>query len=114
MTLPITPEPKQRTKKQNASLHVWCEELARECQHKGISYKAVVQNIEVNWTPEAVKGIIQAVAYAMYGTHHTSELTTKQLSDACKEVDKIFLEQGINILFPSLEEQEFINHYNNI
>lgn len=104
---------KKRTLKQNASLHVWIEELARECNHKGVSYKAVVQNLEVNWTPEAVKGIIQAVAYAMYSTHHTSELTTKQLSEACKEVDKIFLEQGVNIIFPSFEEAEFIKHYSN-
>lgn len=102
---------KQRTKKQNSSLHAWCNELARECNHKGVSYKAVVQNLEVNWTPEAVKGIIQAVAFAMYGTNHTSELTTKQLSEACKEVDRIFLEHGVNIIFPSFQEQEFIKHY---
>lgn len=102
---------KKRTLKQNASMHVWCDELARECNHKGVSYKAVVQNLEVNWTPEAVKGIIQAVAYAMYGTHHTSELTTKQLSEACREVDKIFLEQGVNIDFPSFEEKEFTKYY---
>lgn len=102
---------KKRTLKQNSSLHKWVYELARECNYKGVSYKAVVQNLEVNWTPEAVKGIIQAVAFAMYGTNHTSELTTKQLSEACKEVDKIFLEQGVNIIFPNLEEQEFIKHY---
>ncbi len=107
-------EPKPRTKKQNNALHKWCEELARECNHKGVLYKAIVQNLEVNWTPEAVKGIVQAIAYAMYGTHHTSELTTKQLTEACAEADRIFLEQGINISFPSFEEQEFINHYKNV
>ena len=102
---------KQRTIKQNSSLHAWCNELARECQSKGVSYKAVVKDIQVNWTPEAVKGIIQAIAFAMYGTNHTSELTTVQLTEVCKEVDKMFLEQGVNINFPNLDDNEFIKHY---
>lgn len=103
---------KQRSLKQNASLHKWCDELARECSHKGVSYKAVVQNIQVDWTPEAVKGIIRAVLKAMYKKDSTADATTIELTNACREVDKIFLEQGISIGFPSLEEDEFIKHYN--
>jgi hypothetical protein len=105
---------KQRTNQQNKALHKWCDELARECSHKGVSYKAVVQNMEVDWTPEAVKGIIRAVLKAMYKKDSTADATTVELTNACKEVDKIFLEQGILIGFPSLEEDEFIKHYTNI
>jgi len=102
----------QRTSQQNKALHIWCEELARESQAQGISYKAVVQNMSVDWTPEAVKGIIRAVAKAMYKKDSTADLSTIELTNVCKEVDKIFLEQGININFPSFEEKEFVNYYN--
>ena len=102
---------KKRTNKQNASLHLWCTELAREASNQGVSLKVVMANLECDWTPEAVKGIIRAVLKAMYKKDSTADATTVELTNACKEVDKIFLEQCVNIGFPSFEEQEFINHY---
>lgn len=102
---------KQRTPQQNKALHKWCDELARESQAQGISYKAVVQNIQVDWTPEAVKGIIRAILKAMYKKDSTADATTVELTNACKEVDKIFLEQGINISFPDLSTNNMIETY---
>ncbi len=107
-------ENKPRSLQQNKALHKWCDELARECQSIGVPYKVIVQNLQIDWTPEAIKSIIQAVLKAMYGINKTSEATTVQLSSACKEVDRIFLEQGVNISFPSFEDKNFNEHYDTI
>jgi hypothetical protein len=67
--------------------------------------------MEVDWTPEAVKGIIRAVLKAMYNKNSTADATTTELTNACREVDKIFLERGINIGFPNLDDKEFMSYY---
>lgn len=103
---------KTRTLRQNRALHKWCTELATEANDQGISMKAVMQNIEISWSMDAVKSIVQAISKAKYGKSSTSELTTKQLSDCCEEVHKIFAENGVYVEFPSEEELEFIKHFN--
>ena len=102
---------KQRTSQQNKALHKFCEELAQEANNHGISMKAVVQDLQVDWSMQAVKSIIHAISKAKYNKTSTADLTTKELSDCCQEVQKIFLEQGVLINFPSFEEQEFIKYY---
>lgn len=104
---------KQRTGKQNNSLHKWCTELADEANAHGISYKAMVEDLTVDWTMQSVKSIIHAIGKAKYGKTSTADYTTIELKEVCKEVDKLFLEQGIHINFPSFEETEFIKHYTN-
>jgi tRNA A37 threonylcarbamoyltransferase TsaD len=102
---------KQRSLAQNRSLHKFCTELADEANNHGISMKAVIQDLQVDWSMEGVKSIIHAISKAKYQKTSTADLTTKELSDCCKEVQKIFLEQGIHVEFPSFEENEFIKHY---
>lgn len=102
---------KQRSQAQNRSLHKWCTELAQEANQHGVSYKAVVENLSVDWTMESVKAIIHAIGKSMYGKTSTADFTTVELTNVCKEVDKLFLEQGINILFPALSNENLIETY---
>ncbi len=104
-------ELKQRTLKQNKSLHKFCTELAQEANNHGVSMRAVMENITCDWSMESVKSIVHAISKAKYNKTSTADLTTKELSDCCAEVQKIFLEQGVLVNFPSFEEQEFINYY---
>lgn len=102
---------KQRSLAQNRSLHKWCDELAQEANAHGVSYKAVVENLSVDWTLESVKSIIHAIGKSMYEKTSTADFTTTELTNVCKEVDKLFLEQGINILFPSFESKNLSDTY---
>ena len=105
--------PKQRTTQQRKSLEVWCKELAREAQDKGVSYRHVIQMIDIDWTQESVKAMVRSVGKAMYKKNSTADLTTIELIEARNIVDKAFLEHGIKIDFPSFEEQEFTKYYSN-
>ena len=102
---------KQRTPAQNRSAHKLWEELAREANHHGITLKVLIQNLTVEVTPESVKMIAQEIGRVKYGKSHSSDWTTKELSNVCEEVIKIFAEQGIEMVFPSFEQQEFNNYY---
>jgi hypothetical protein len=105
---------KQRSLAQNRSLHKWCTELAQEANAHGVSYKAVVQDLSVDWTMEAVKSIIHAIGKSMYGKTSTADYTTTEMTNVCREVDKIFLGQGIKINFPSFEEVEMMKHWSKV
>jgi len=102
---------RQRTIQQNKSLHKFCDELAKEANNHGVSMKAVVQDLQVDWSMESVKSIVHAISKAKYGKTSTADLTTKELSDCCEEVQKIFLEQGVHVEFPSFENKEFVDYY---
>lgn len=106
-------QPKKRTKKQNSAFHLWCKELSDEANVCGINQRVILEQIEVDWTEDAVKGLVRAIAKAKYGITKTSELTTIQLTDCCEEVNKIFASKGIHVPFPSLENAELLKFYEN-
>lgn len=79
----------------------------------GLSVKAVVENIEVDWSMELVKGIWQAIAKAKYGTNKTSELSTKQVNEVYEEVNRHFSQFGLHLPFFSVENtDEYLNSFN--
>ncbi len=104
-------EYKQRTDPQNRSLHKWCTELANKANEQGKGVSVFVKQIDVEVTPNFVKRLVQLVGLAKYGKEHTSHMTTVELVECCKEVDKMFLEEGIDIPFPSLEKKDFVAFY---
>lgn len=76
----------QRTLNQNAAMHKFFELVAEEANRNGHTFNEMVEAIqkaEVMPTPENVKVLFQAMCYAMYKTHKTSELETNQ-------VDKVY------------------------
>lgn len=96
----------KRTLRQNRSLHKYCTEVANELNAHGISLKAIVTRVNVDWTMEAVKSVLQAIAKAKFGKAHTSELTTTEIQDVYIEFNKIISELGISMGWPSADNTD--------
>ena len=94
---------KLRTRRQNDSLHLWCEEVARELNNTGIDMSVLVKNLQVSHTKESVKAIWRAIANAKYGKTSTTQLTSKELNDVCEEMNKMLANVGVHLAFPSNE-----------
>ena len=94
-------EEKKRTLRQNSSLHQYCFEVARECQNAGITVEALVAKIHADVTPELIKDMWRAYAKVKYGKKHTSELTTKEVTEIYEEMNRHLSGFGIHISFPS-------------
>lgn len=102
---------KQRTLKQNSSIHKYFQELSDEANNAGIPQHVIMSKIFVDWSPQAIKSLAQAISDAKYGKLHTSDLTTKELSDVCEELNRIFSEHGVHCSFPSEELLSLTNYY---
>lgn len=108
-------EQKQRTKKQNSSLHKYCTDVARELQNSGITVQVFFKDIQADFTMETVKMIWRAFAKAKYGKESTTELTTKQINEVYDECNRHLANLGIHIPFPSEElTEEYLKSYENI
>jgi uncharacterized protein YqgV (UPF0045/DUF77 family) len=101
-----TNQAKKRTLPQNRALHKYCTEVANELNAHGISLKAIVTRVNVDWTMEAVKSVLQAIAKAKFEKAHTSELTTTEIQDVYLEFNKIISELGISMGWPSIDNTD--------
>jgi hypothetical protein len=98
---------KQRTLKQNNSIHKYCELLAKELNTLGLDMRVVLKpEIKIMWTPEACKSeLFKPVMKAMYGKESTTELTTSEVSKVYEQIAKLIREKfGCEIDFPSKEQ----------
>lgn len=91
----------RRTRKQNASMHILFEEIARELNNAGIDMRVLVKNLQVSHTKESVKGIWKAICEAKYGKKSTTELTSKEIDEVYDEFNRLLAEHGIHIPFPN-------------
>lgn len=103
---------KNRTDLQNRSLHKWCQMVADELNDCGISYKMLLDGLEIDQTMETIKGLFRLIAGAKFGVKSTTQLTTKQLSDTFEEFNRHLSTKGIHIPWPSNEENSFNQTYN--
>ncbi len=97
----------QRTTQQNRALHKWCTLIATALNEAGYTQKAVlVEPLDVDWTPYAVKDLMRFIGKRMHGKGHTSEFTTKELLDVQENIIRGLGEKGISIPpFPSKEHE---------
>ena len=93
----------KRTTKQNNSIHLWFEEVARELNDRGIDMRVLVKNLQVSHTKDSIKGVWKAIAEAKYGKKSTTELTTKEVDEVFDEFNKLLAEFDIHLPFPSNE-----------
>lgn len=96
---------KQRTLRQNRSLHKWLAQSAQALRDGGFTLKQVLASIpEVEMTPVAMKEIWRQIQITMTGKESTRDLTTKELQEVWEVVNReILLKRGITIPFPSEE-----------
>lgn len=94
---------KNRTFKQNNSLHRWFEEVSRECNSRGIDMKVLVEHLRVDTSPESIKDIFRQIGFTKFGKKSTADLTTKELMDCFEEFNRLLGNNGLHIVFPSQE-----------
>lgn len=91
----------KRTQRQNRSLHLWFQEISRECNNSGIDMKVLVQNLRVDMTPEITKDIFREIGKVKFGKVSTADLTTKEVNECFEEFNKLLGMSGLHISFPS-------------
>lgn len=91
----------KRTSRQNNSIHLLFEEIARELNNAGIDMTVLVKNLQVPHTKESVKGIWKAICEAKYGNKSTTELTSKEIDEVYDEFNRLLAEHGIHVPFPN-------------
>lgn len=93
----------KRTDKQNKSMHLWFEEVARELNDRGIDMRVLVKDLQVSHTKESVKGIWKAIGEAKYGKESTTQLDSKEIDEIYDEMNRLLAMHDIHIPFPSNE-----------
>jgi hypothetical protein len=101
-------EPKQRSLPQNASLHKYCDNLAKMMNDAGYDQKQLVGQFKDGFslpvTMEMIKAIFRAVGEAMYKKESTKDLTTVEIQEVYRVVDNRFAEiTGCRCEWPSVE-----------
>lgn len=91
----------KRTAKQNNSIHLWFEEVARELNDRGIDMRVLVKDLQVTHTKESVKGIWKAIGEAKYGKDSTTQLTSKEIDEIYDEMNRLLAMHDIHIPFPN-------------
>jgi DNA phosphorothioation-dependent restriction protein DptG len=97
---------KKRTLKQNASLHVYFQELANLLNESGLDIsKTLRHDIEIPWNSTTVKELIwKRVQNAQLGKKSTTELTTKEIDQVFDTINRyLATRHGLHIPFPSIE-----------
>ena len=105
-----------RTKEQNDALHLYFEQLAKECREKGITLKAIIKEITkggVYPTERSLKVFFQGVCDVMFSKNRTSKLTKEEFSDAVEQFVVVMAKVGAETPFPNKEDLEFNKHYEN-
>jgi hypothetical protein len=107
---------KQRTLRQNRSLHLLMNHIADGLNESGLSMMRVLKhNAEIPWTPEAAKEyLLRPIIIAMYNKSSTKELTTKEIGDAIDVLcGHLVMATGKVFEMPSLEtlmNQDRVKH----
>lgn len=101
---------KQRTLKQNNSIHKYCELLAKELNTLGLDMRIVLKpDYKIWWTMENIKeNIFKPVASAMYNVDSTTKLERQQVDKVHEQIMFMLGEKfGVEYIpFPSVESTD--------
>lgn len=96
---------KQRTLKQNASLHKWLREVAVALTEQGIEQKYTF-GIEIPWSETSLKLIFQMISDKQFNKPHTSQLSSKEITQTYETMNRWLAEMGVETVpWPSEQEQ---------
>lgn len=108
---------KQRTLKQNDSLHLYLSMLANELNDSGQDMRKVLKpTVDIPWSTDTAKRFLwKPIQEIMMDKKSTTELTTDEIDKIYKVLDKHVSEKcGIHVEFPAIENtDEFINSLEN-
>jgi len=98
----------KRSLKQNNSLHLYYELLAKEFNNAGLDFKQIFDNpVDIIITPLIVKECLwKPIQTAMFGTKSTTKLSKQEQIDKIYDViNKKVSEFGIYVPFPNKEDK---------
>ena len=98
----------RRSLSQNASLHLYCEQIADKMNAAGYTQRQLVgsfkEGFELPTTGSMIKDIFRAVCEAMYQKKSTADLTTVEIQKVYQVVDERFGQiTGCRAEWPSSE-----------
>ncbi len=103
------PERKNRSLKQNKSIHLGCQQIADILIESGVPLSVAFKNLDVRPTMNSIKDAYRSIASAKYGVDSTADLTTVQINEVWVDLVKALEEStGVTIPFPS--QEQFINY----
>ncbi len=93
-----------RTVKQNAALHLWCNQLSKVLNSKSMYMTGVFGN-DIEWTMDLVKTqIVKATIKKVFNINSTTKLKKKELDELIDFVTVAFSSKQVEIPpFPSKE-----------
>ena len=113
----------QRTNKQNNSEHKMFENVARQCNERGIDQKILFEDlsdyVEIPNTKQSIKQVFRLIAAALYPENmkdgaSTTKLSTVETQHVYRVFAQYFAKQhGINVDWPSYEPpaiSDYIEH----
>jgi hypothetical protein len=108
---------KSRSNQQNKAIHKLFNTLSTELNTLGLDARIILTpTYQIWWTPEMIKRDLWCpLQKVMFGTEHTSEMTTDQVSKVYEQLAHIIGEKhGVEISFPSIEDTEnYLQSYEN-
>jgi len=97
-----------RTIKQNASLHVYCELLAEALNDAGLDMKKTLKpEVDIPWRKESVKEHLwKPIQKALTGKESTTEISTVEPSEIYDVLNRHISEKfGVHVDWPSIDSQ---------
>ena len=102
----------QRTKRQNASLHLYFKQVADNLNAQGVSFNVLIKDIEVDLTEEHIKVMFKAIAKTKYFKDSTTQLTNNEVTACFDEMTRHLAKFGVYQPFPSQEgTEEYLNSF---
>lgn len=101
---------KQRTILQNASLHLYCTNLANALNDAGLDMKKTLKpEIEIPWTCQSVKDhLYKPILKSLTGKDSTIDMDTKDPSMVYEILTRFMGEKhGITVEWPDKESQRY-------
>lgn len=98
---------KQRTKQQQKAIEVFCKELARELNNRGLDQKkvmeAIQEGVELPWRQESVKeDIWRNMQILLLGKESTTELNPSEVSRVYDVINRFLVDRfSFSMQFPS-------------
>lgn len=105
-------EEKPRTLSQNASLHLFCQQVALAARENGLTMQKMLEGaIELEPTQEGIKSLFRQIAKAMYGCDSTKDLTTREMTETYEVFNRFLAEKPrcLHVPWPSEESLSLKN-----
>lgn len=105
----LTIERRQRTGKQNNSLHKYFELLADELNEKGLDMRKVLKpEIDIPWNKDTIKKYIWSkIQKIMFNTESTTKLKTNEVSQVYDVIHRSMVDKhDVFVMFPHDENKE--------